>query len=125
MLSAASRKRPWPSCRFELSISIIGEPEKPGCVDPSITTASVMAGSLVRGLMVWCPLLMLKLMMSGPGLELASMIACRNEPGPLSLTVVTPKVVAAFAVGSTVAVRTETTSRELMAVSSKCEQKES
>ena len=41
---------------------------------------------------------MLKLIVSEPGLAFASRIACRREPGPLSLTLVTTNVEAGRAV---------------------------
>src|ERR1043166_259030 len=63
----------------------------PGCVYPSITTGWVIVGRTVSGLIVWTPVPgMLKLMVPPP-MEFASVIACRNEPVPLSLVFVTVK----------------------------------
>src|ERR1039457_4229581 len=65
----------------------------PGCVVASMTTASVMASSALVGEMVngGVPVIW-KVIVSGPGLVLADMSACSNEPGPLKLVVVTTKV---------------------------------
>jgi len=63
----------------------------PGCVYPSITTGWVIVGRTLSGLMVWTPVPgMLKLIVPPP-MELASRIAWRNEPVPLSLVFVTVK----------------------------------
>ena len=77
--------------------STMGAPEKPGCVEPSITTGSVMSGRPSKGWILSDGPLILKLIVSEPGLAFASRIACRREPGPLSLTLVTTNVVAGVA----------------------------
>ena len=60
-------------------------------------TAAVTEGNCVMGVIVCTPLPMLKLI-TLPGLPFALRIACRNEPGPESLVLVTlrlgPKAVA-------------------------------
>src|SRR5207253_1904849 len=71
------------------SISMIGLPEKPGWVVPSIVTASVIVGSTDAGMIVCEPEPILKLIVSGPMFTLASIIACLNDPGPLSLVLLT------------------------------------
>ena len=64
--------------------------EAPGCEYPLIVTPSVLAGSAVAGTIVCTPPpVMLKAIVSGPGLALASRIACRSDPTPLSAVVVT------------------------------------
>ena len=74
-----------------------GVPEKPGCVVPSTTTGSVTAGSAVsRTIGGGGEPPMEKEMMSGPMAALASRIACRSDPGPLSSELVTTKVVTAW-----------------------------
>src|SRR5712691_1787619 len=76
--------------------SIIGAPAKPGWVEPSIVTVSVIVGSAEIGLIVCKPEPgILNVIRSAPELPLASRIACRKEPRPLSLALVTVKVVAA------------------------------
>ena len=63
---------------------------------PLIVSASVMIGRTDASEIVWTPLpVMLKSIVSAPGLALASVIACRSEPAPLSLMLVTVYVVAA------------------------------
>ena len=74
--------------------SMIGAPEKPGCVEPSITTGSTMSGRPSKGWIRRDGPVMLKLITSAPALAFASRIAWRSEPGPLSLTLVTRKVIA-------------------------------
>ena len=64
--------------------------DAPGCVYPSIVRLSVIAGSVVRGVIVWTPLPgMSNAIVSAPPLALASRIACRSDPAPLSSVVVT------------------------------------
>ena len=73
----------------------MGVPVKPGCVVPSITTASVMAGSAPAGAMVRTPVPGIwKTMTSRPLVALASRIACWREPGPLRLVLLTTRVAA-------------------------------
>src|SRR5829696_212905 len=61
-------------------------------------TASVISGNGEAGEMVWAPLPgMSNSMASAPGVALASRIACRSEPAPESLVLVTVKVVEAWA----------------------------
>ena len=70
--------------------SMRGAPLKPGCVVPSIVTGLMRGGSVEPGLIVCTPVPgILKPIKSAPGLTLASMMACRNEPAPLSLVLVT------------------------------------
>jgi hypothetical protein len=58
-------------------------------------TAPVMDGSLVVGKIVFTPLpAMLKFIVSAPAAALASSIACRRLPAPLSLVLVTTNVAA-------------------------------
>ncbi len=58
-------------------------------------TPSVICGSGEAGAIVWTPdPTMLNSMVSAPTLPLASVIACRSEPGPVSAVVVTVYVVA-------------------------------
>src|SRR5687767_12713889 len=51
-----------------------------------------MSGSPDVGAMVLAALLILNVMMSAPRLLLESIMACRNDPGPLSLVFVTTNV---------------------------------
>src|SRR5579872_311779 len=58
-----------------------------------MTTALVIGGRSVVGVIVWTPLpAILKTMRFWPGVPLASRIACRNEPRPLSAVFKTVKV---------------------------------
>src|SRR5438445_3066736 len=82
---------PPPDTRLPLS-SMTGESVKPGCVVPSMISASVTKGSGESGLMACAPEPMLKAITSGPGRAFASRIAWRSEPGPLSAVLVTTKV---------------------------------
>src|SRR2546426_12810088 len=60
-----------------------------------MVTVSLIPGSSDWGRIVCTPdPLMLNTIVSGPGLALASRIAWRNEPGPLSAVVTTAKVAA-------------------------------
>src|SRR5437879_13373032 len=69
---------------------MIGLPEKPGWVVPSMVTASVISGRAEAGVIVCGPPEgMLKLIVSAPTFRLASIIACLNDPGPLSLVLLT------------------------------------
>src|ERR1043165_6894781 len=73
--------------------SITGRLVKPGWVVPSITTGSVMAGKAEAGEMVNGPEPGIwKTMVSRPLVALASRMAWRKEPLPLSLVVVTESV---------------------------------
>ena len=66
---------------------------KPFWVVPSITTGSVMGGNGLPRAMVWTFVPEIsKTIMSNPGLLLASRIACRREPVPVSLLFVTVRV---------------------------------
>src|ERR1700730_8973045 len=56
-------------------------------------TGMVIVGSAERGETVCTPEPMLKLMTSVPGLALASRIACLSEPMPVSLALLTIKVI--------------------------------
>src|SRR5437660_216307 len=71
------------------SISTIGRPAKPGCVVASMVSASVISGRAEAGVIVCGPEPILKLIVSGPTFRLASIIACLNDPGPLSLVLLT------------------------------------
>src|SRR3989442_8957135 len=72
------------------SISMIGWPAKPGCVVASMVSASVISGRAEAGVIVCGPPgTMLKFMVSGPTFRFASIIACLNDPGPLSLVLLT------------------------------------
>src|SRR5438128_1192942 len=72
------------------SISMIGRPAKPGCVVASMVSASVISGRAEAGVIVCGPPgTMLKLIVSAPTFRLASIIACLNDPGPLSLVLLT------------------------------------
>src|SRR5436190_20229548 len=65
-------------------------------------TGRVIAGNAVAGVMVRTPAggsVMANWIVSTPSVALASVIACRNEPAPVSLVVVTVKV-AAWAAGA-------------------------
>src|SRR5438094_969826 len=60
-------------------------------------TGRVIAGNAVAGVMVRTPAggsVMANWIVSTPSVALASVIACRNEPAPVSLVVVTVKVAA-------------------------------
>src|SRR5437870_225285 len=84
--------------------SMIGLPVKPGWVVPSIVTGSVIVGRADVGAIVYLGPERLKTIMSAPALALASRMACLSEPGPLSLVLVTVKVIGArviTAVGTT------------------------
>ena len=59
------------------SISTMGDPMKPLCVVPSITTGPVITGSAVVGLMLGTPL-MLKMIVSVPGFAFAALMASRR-----------------------------------------------
>jgi hypothetical protein len=66
-----------------------------------MTTGSVIVGKLEVGEIVRTPAPgILKTIVSRPGEALASRIACWREPAPLSLVLVTVKVLAAAATGS-------------------------
>src|SRR4051812_27827642 len=70
--------------------SMIGVPAKPGCVVPSITNGLVIVGKAEVGVMVKGPPPgMLKTMASAAIVTLASVIACRKDPAPLLLVLVT------------------------------------
>src|SRR5262249_55289279 len=70
--------------------STSGVPAYPGCENPSIKTASVIAGNSVAGQIVCTePPGMSKAIVSRPGALLASRIAWRSEPGPESAVLVT------------------------------------
>ena len=71
------------------SISTIGRPAKPGCVVASMVSASVISGRADAGVIVCGPEPILKLIVSGPTFRFASIIACLNDPGPLSLVLLT------------------------------------
>src|ERR1051325_1234988 len=73
-------------------ISIKGARTKPGWVVPSMMTASVIEGNAEPGVMVCAPVPIWKLMVSTPLVALASRMAWRSEPAPLSLVVVTTNV---------------------------------
>src|SRR5687768_9343246 len=97
MLLPAVRCRPLDCPALAPLIAMIGVPLKPGCVVPSITTGSLMIGREDVGAIVMIPSLLggiLKVMVCVPEALLESMIACRNEPAPLSFVLVTVKVVA-------------------------------
>src|SRR5262245_64974335 len=72
---------------------IIGTAVKLVWVVPSMVTGSLMEGRAVSGVIVYGfePAIR-KAIMSAPGLLLASIIACRNEPEPESVVFVTVKV---------------------------------
>src|SRR6185503_10719716 len=74
---------------------INGVPPKPGCVVPSIVTGSLNGGRSAVGVIVCAPYPSAKVIVSAPALVFESMIACLNEPAPLSLVLVTVKVIAA------------------------------
>jgi hypothetical protein len=60
------------------------------CVYPSIVTGPVIVGRAEAGTIVWTPdPMMAKAMVSAPPLALASVIAWRSDPAPLSAVVVT------------------------------------
>ena len=67
----------------------------PGWVYPSIVVGPVICGRAEAGTIVWTPEpTMLNSIVSAPPAALASMMACRREPAPESLTLVTVKVAA-------------------------------
>ena len=67
-----------------------GEPAKPGWDAPSSITGTVIVGSADSGVIVWTPAPgIAKLIVCRPEAALAFRIACRSEPGPLSLVLVT------------------------------------
>ena len=62
----------------------------PDCVYPSTVTGPVICGSALAGEMVWTPEpTIAKPIVSAPPAALASRIAWRREPAPLSAVVVT------------------------------------
>ena len=72
---------------------MIGVPENPGWLVPSIVTVLVIAGRAVAGLIVCTPEPgMSKSIVSAVDAALAFRIAWRSEPGPLSLVLVTVTV---------------------------------
>ena len=78
----------WPA--WLPSISTIGVPAYPGCVVPSMVTASTIMGKADRGRIVWTPASpILKTMRSMPGVLFACSIAHLNDPSPLSLVLLT------------------------------------
>ena len=76
--------------------SISGVPAKSGSVVPSMITAPVIVGRALVSEMVWPPATsgaaMLKVIVSVPAKALASRIACRNDPAPELLVLVTVNV---------------------------------
>ena len=61
----------------------------------ALVTGSVIGGKAGDGLIVWTPLPgILNVMVSGPGLALASRIACTSDPGPELLVLMTTYVFA-------------------------------
>ena len=81
-----------------------GVPLNPGCVQPSMMTASVIVGRAVSGVIVCVPVpTMLKLMRSSPRVALANVIASRNVPAPVSALLVTTNVVPTLSGATTVA----------------------
>src|SRR5215468_3678732 len=66
-----------------------------------------MFGRFDPSVIVWMPVPgMLNAIMSAPGFALASRIACRREPGPLSLVLVTGNVIPAAALAAPAMQRT-------------------
>jgi hypothetical protein len=81
---------------------MIGEPEKPGCVVPSMVTGSVTAGSAAAGEIVFGPDPMEKRIVSAPAAAFAALIASRSvqfaalqRPSSVSAVELTVKVAAA------------------------------
>ena len=90
----SSPATPWPAPAPSSSMS--GVPAYPGWVVPSIVTGSVISGRADAGEMVWTPAPgIANTMMSAPGFALASRIAWRSDPAPLSAVLVTVSVAAA------------------------------
>src|SRR5438445_11253381 len=74
-------------------ISISGEAAYPGSLAPSIKSGSEMAGRAESSAMVLTPApAMLNRTVSAPGAALASRMACRRLPAPLSAVAVTVKL---------------------------------
>src|ERR1051326_951492 len=71
--------------------SMRGKPAKPGWVVPSMVNGFVIAGNGLTGIMVRVVFVMAKEMVLGPAAALASRMAWRSEPLPLSLVVTTLK----------------------------------
>ena len=57
---------------------MIGAPEKPGWVVPSMTTGSTIVGSAESGTTDFCPVPIMKRIVSVPGFALAALIASRS-----------------------------------------------
>src|SRR6266849_421981 len=77
------------------SISMIGVPAKPGCVVPSMITASLIWSRNVPASAIVCgPEPIAKTIVSRPGFRSALAIACPSDPGPLGALVVTVNVAA-------------------------------
>ena len=74
---------------------MIGVPEKPGWVVPSIVVACRIGGNAVVGLIVCTPVPgIAKVMRFGPGVELFWVMAYRSEPGLVSSRVLSTVKVA-------------------------------
>src|SRR5581483_9067329 len=93
-LEPASNRNPVHFLPPGLSTRTSGDPAKPGCERPLITTGSVTAGSAADvTAIVWTPDPgSPNRITSAPGFAFASRIACRSEPDPESAVVVTTKV---------------------------------
>ena len=92
----SSPATPWPAPAPSSSMS--GAPAYPGWVVASIVTGSVISGRAEAGEMVWTPVAgMAKTMTSAPTFALASRIAWRRDPAPLSAVLVTVRVAPASA----------------------------
>ena len=84
--------KPFPATPFPLSITT-GVPAKSGSVEASMITVPVIVGSAEATVIVCGPApAMLNEIVSVPPIAFASMIACRNEPAPLSAVLVTVNV---------------------------------
>ena len=95
VLAPASNRSPvwFPALAPLISMTGLLLVVKPFWVVPSTTTGSVMGGNgLLRAMVCTFVPEISKTMVSTPGLLLASRIACRREPAPLSLLFVTVSV---------------------------------
>src|SRR3954468_7326151 len=81
---------------WSMTIGIRVLVSKPGWVVALIVSGAVIGGRLDASAIVFTPFpTMLNVITSAPAVALASMIAWRSDPAPVSLVVVTAKVAAA------------------------------
>jgi hypothetical protein len=89
-----------PACKhFINQEKLTGISLKPASVMPSMTTESTMAEKTVYGRTVWGCTGMLKAVVSLPEMALGWVMIWRKEPAPLSLVLITTKIVSAKAAG--------------------------